>query len=108
MGWGRTLFLGNIGNRLDIEDCENDILRLKQNLRQTLGVKHNIDRSQDRDIAELQKENNELKLYLAAVIRLLVAKNVITAEEITKLVQAVDVEDGTADGRMDGPVGGRA
>jgi len=104
MGWGRTLFLGNIGNRLDIEDCENDILRLKQNLRQTLGVKHNIDRSQDRDIAELRRENDELKLYLAAVIRLLVARNVITVEEITKLVQAVDVEDGSVDGRMNGPV----
>jgi hypothetical protein len=104
MGWGRTLFLGDIGNRLDIEDCEGDIRRLKENLQQTLGVKHNIDRSQDHDIAELRRENDELKLYLAAVIRLLVARNVITAEEITKLVQAIDVGDGTADGRMNGPV----
>lgn len=104
MGWGRTLFLGDIGNRLDIEDCENDIRRLKQNLQQTLNVKHSIDRSQDRDITELQKENDELKLYLAALIRLLIARNVITVEEITKLVQAVDVEDGSADGRMNGPV----
>ena len=28
MGWGRTLLLGDIGNRLDIEDTERDIAHL--------------------------------------------------------------------------------
>ena len=32
MGWGRTLFLGDIGNRLDIGDCENEVARLRRNL----------------------------------------------------------------------------
>jgi hypothetical protein len=27
MGWGRTLLLGDIGNRLDIEDTEQDIAK---------------------------------------------------------------------------------
>jgi hypothetical protein len=100
MGWGRTLFLGDIGNRLDIEDCENDIRRLKQ----SLGSQGSVDRSQDREIARLQDENSELKLYLAAVIRLLMAKGVVEADEITKLVRAIDREDGSADGRMSGPL----
>ena len=30
MGWGRTFLLGNIGNRLDIEDTERDIAGLKR------------------------------------------------------------------------------
>jgi hypothetical protein len=32
MGWGRTLLLGDIGNRLDIEDTERDIERLKREI----------------------------------------------------------------------------
>ena len=32
MGWGRTLFLGDIGNRMDIEDTERDIQQLKYKL----------------------------------------------------------------------------
>ncbi len=100
MGWGRTLFLGDIGNRLDIEDCENEIQRLKRQL----GSQGSVDRSQDREITRLQAENNELKLYLAAMIRLLISKDVINADEITKLVWAIDREDGAVDGRMDGPI----
>ena len=36
MGWGRTLFLGDIGNRLDIEDTERDIGSLKREHTTTL------------------------------------------------------------------------
>src|SRR4029450_13939061 len=32
MGWGRTLLLGDIGNRLDIENTERDIASLKQEI----------------------------------------------------------------------------
>jgi len=100
MGWGRTLFLGDIGNRLDIEDCEGEIRRL----RESLAFQGSIDRSQDGEIGRLKNENDELKLYLAALIRLLVAKNVIAGDEIAKVVQAIDMEDGAADGRMAGPI----
>ncbi len=30
MGWIRTILLGDIGNRLDIEDSEQEIERLKK------------------------------------------------------------------------------
>ena len=42
MGWGRTLFLGDIGNRLDIEDTERDIHGLR---RQLTSAKTNVIRS---------------------------------------------------------------
>ena len=100
MGWGRTLFLGDIGNRLDIGDCENEIARLRRNL----GAQSTIDRSQDEQIQDLRADNDELKLYLAALIRLLTSKNVISTGEITSLVEAIDAEDGSIDGRAAGPI----
>ncbi len=78
MGWGRTLLLGDVGNRLDIGDCENEI----RNLKRGLGKSYNKDLSQDEKIQALQKENGELKLYVAALARILVAKNVVTREEL--------------------------
>ena len=100
MGWGRTLFLGDIGNRLDIGDCENEVARLRRNLDTQSGV----DRSQDEQIRDLRGDNDELKLYLAALIRLLTSKNVISTGEITGLVEAIDAEDGSIDGRVAGPI----
>lgn len=100
MGWGRTLFLGDIGNRLDIGDCENEIARLRRRLK----AQSTIDRSQDQQMQALRADNDELKLYLAALIRLLTSKNVISASEITKLVEAIDAEDGSIDGRAAGPI----
>lgn len=98
MGWGRTLLLGDIGNRLDIEDTERDIACLRQEI---VGSLHK-DLSQDRQIERLVAENAELKLYLAAAIRLLKSKGIITAEELKAMVNAVDGEDGKVDGRLAG------
>ncbi|MBC2602490.1 hypothetical protein [Puniceicoccus vermicola] len=61
MGWGRTLFLGDVGNRLDIQDTERDIDSLKREIR---GSFHK-DLSQDQKIEKLIAENAEMKLYLA-------------------------------------------
>ena len=56
MGWGRTLLLGDIGNRLDIEDCERSISAL----RDTFTDQSKVDRSQDEEIRELRREVDEL------------------------------------------------
>ncbi|MCX7428400.1 MAG: hypothetical protein NTW96_22570 [Planctomycetia bacterium] len=97
MGWGRTLLLGDIGNRLDIADTERDVERLKQEISQAFRV----DMSQDEKIEALVRENGELKLYLASLIRLLVAKGSVSEAELQAMVAAVDAEDGKADGRYD-------
>ncbi|MFH1417979.1 MAG: hypothetical protein ABII12_06810 [Planctomycetota bacterium] len=86
MGWGRTLLLGDIGNRLDIADTERDIGALKQEL----GRKRQLDQSQDQAIRVLQKENEELKLYLASLLRLLVSKQVLSREELSSFVRLID------------------
>lgn len=47
---------------------------------------------------------DELRLHLAVLVRAVVAKGVLTREEVRALVEAVDAEDGTLDGRHEGPV----
>ena len=100
MGWGRTLLLGDIGNRLDIADTEREIAQLKREINVTLG----IEMSQNEKIDALLSENAELKLYIASLIRLLKAKGVISTAELTKVVNTIDAEDGTADGKNTGSI----
>ena len=100
MGWGRTLLLGDMGNRLDISDCEEDIRTLKQSLMEM----HQEGQAIDGDLHAVQMENNHLKLYIAAIIRLLISKNVLTKEEIKSMVDIIDAEDGAMDGKARGDV----
>ena len=100
MGWGRTFLLGDIGNRLDINDCEEDIRVLKQSLMEMYQEEHEV----DAELRAVQMENNQLKLYLAAVIRLLTNKGVIAREDIQKMVDIIDAEDGAIDGKARGNV----
>lgn len=100
MGWGRTLLLGDIGNRMDIADTEDEIRRIKREL----GGGYNKDLSQDRKIKALQKENMELKLYLSSLIRIMVNKDMLTHDELNKMVGLIDAEDGTVDGEHQGPI----
>jgi len=100
MGWGRTLLLGDIGNRLDIEDTENDIAHLKHQL----ATAFHKDMTQDQKLDALVNENAELKLYLASLIRLLLTKNLLAREELETMVATLDAEDGHADGRHQSPI----
>ena len=100
MGWGRTLLLGDIGNRLDIADTERNL----EDFRRELAGSYQKDLSQDETIRKLVRENAELKLYLAALMRLLIKKGAISKEELEAVVTAVDAEDGTVDGGFTGKV----
>jgi hypothetical protein len=86
MGWGRTLLLGDIGNRLDIGDTERDIsdlsARLAENTRE--------DATQDDRLVALEEDNRDLKLCVAALARVLVARGVIDADDLTCLAGVID------------------
>lgn len=88
MGWGRMLLLGNVGQQLDIGDLTNEIVGMQNSVTENLQV----DREQGRSIELLHRENQELKLYLATLIRLLVAKGVIKPEEVETTVRAIETE----------------
>ncbi len=100
MGWGRTFFLGDVGNRLDISDCEQDIRVLKESLMELYQEEHEV----DAELRAVQMENNQLKLYLAAVIRLLTSKGIFSKEDIQKMVDIIDAEDGAMDDKARGDV----
>jgi hypothetical protein len=86
MGWGRMMLLGNVGQQLDIHDLENAIGQMQSDVART----QNLDRTQEQSIDELTREVHELKLYLATLVRLLVAKGVIRQEEVDTAVQAIE------------------
>jgi hypothetical protein len=72
---------------------------------QAIGaIRRNLHRSVD-----LNGQVAELRLYIAVLIRLLIGRNALTAEEFAKVAAIVDGFDGLVDGRFDGqltPSGG--
>jgi hypothetical protein len=98
MGWARTLLLGDIGNRLDIEDTERAIA----NLRREIAGGFQKDMTQDEMIRKLFAENAELKLLLTALMRVFIQKGSITKDELERVIEAVDAEDGSVDGQFNG------
>lgn len=96
MGWGRTFLLGDIGNRLDISDCEEDIRVLKESLMDL----HDEEQSIDAELLGVRRENDHLKLYLAAITRLLISKGMLSKDEIERMVNIIDAEDGAMDDKV--------
>jgi hypothetical protein len=86
MGWGRMLLLGNVGQQLDIGDLDHTVDQMRAAFRQNQIE----DREQAQSIEQLQQENHDLKLYLATLMRLLVAKGVLKQEEVDSAVQAIE------------------
>ena len=86
MGWMRTLFQGDLGQNLEIE-------ALRERLDQMRDEGTPAARTQKRQIEALQEEVHELKLRLGVLIKLLVAKNLLTAQEIASMIAALEPED---------------
>lgn len=82
------MLLGNVGQQLDIGELEGALTEMQSAFQEN----QQTDLGQARNIAQLQRENHDLKLYLATLIRLLVSKGVIQAEEVEAIVQAVDTD----------------
>ncbi|HTW95607.1 MAG TPA: hypothetical protein VMD30_12470 [Tepidisphaeraceae bacterium] len=86
MGWGRTLLLGDIGAQLNIDDVERDVQSVKDYLQNQQTTAATVE---DR-LTHLQQENHDLKIYLATLVRLLVSKNVLSNDEVSRFVNLVD------------------
>ena len=98
MGWGRWLLFGDLGQQLDLAEQKAELDRLKQELLS----KQDSSGPMEQRFQQLQRDNDELKLYLAATLRLMAAKGLATADEIKAMVAAVDREDGPEDKRFSG------
>ncbi len=82
------LLLGNVGQQLDIGDLSNQIAGMDR----AVMNNESVDREQGEQIERLERENRELKLYLATMIRLLVAKGVLKPEEVEATVKAIETK----------------
>ena len=80
--------MGNVGQQLDIDDLNNEIAGMQSTVAENLQV----DREQGRSIGLLHRENQELKWYLATLIRLLVAMGVLQQKEVETTVRAIETE----------------
>ncbi|MDD5701417.1 MAG: hypothetical protein PHU23_05130 [Dehalococcoidales bacterium] len=101
MGWGRMLLLGNWGQQMDIEDQRMEIEEMRQQLAAGAG---SGDTTLKNRVAQLERENGELRLYLSSLIRYLGHKGVLLQDEFRKLVETIDMEDGNTDGGYNGKI----
>jgi hypothetical protein len=100
MGWGRYFFLGDLGQQFDLEDQRSEIENLRSKMSQNRFLANNVDNA----IEHLQAENDELRLYLTAIVRLLISKGIVADEEMRRVVDAIDAEDGARDGKYKGRI----
>ena len=80
------LLLGNVGQQMDIDELTDYLNKAVAEMNQN----QTLDRQQSAEIARLKAENQELKLYVLGLIRLLSAKKVISEAEVNQLVIAID------------------
>jgi hypothetical protein len=97
--FGQWLVQQVSGNGSDIDRGREVLARMRDERVQSHAQLPKVN-----DLSALQAENDELKLYLAAVVRLLVHKRVCTAEEIIQLVEYLDAADGSVDHKMQGSI----
>jgi hypothetical protein len=100
MGWGRQILLDDIGHQHNLAELIAQLDMLRRRLHKTaMGQVSVTD-----ELLRLTVENNELKLYVSTIFRLLLDKGTVGREELEALVRVIDREDGVEDGRRDGPV----
>jgi hypothetical protein len=85
MGWMRTLFQGDVGQNLEIEELQDRLDQMRDEMP--------VARTQAQQIQALQDETHKLKVRLAVLMKLLVAKNVLTAQEIASMIAVLEPED---------------
>lgn len=83
MGWMRTIFLGDIGNRLDIGDTEESISLL----RRRIHLSDDRDAGQDAAIRELESEIDELRLLIVRLVGILERENLVTEADLRSLAE---------------------
>jgi hypothetical protein len=82
-----------MGSYFAIQDLQDDVNWLRMQTRRRLALKGN--RS---EVEHLQDEIDHLRLYVATLFRILIAKQIMAPEDVRKLLVAIDAEDGQVDG----------
>jgi hypothetical protein len=98
VGWASWAFLA------EHEDQIADQGERIRNLKKKLAEEARAIEATEASMIKLQVENDQLKLYLAAVVRILIDKGLTSRQDIKRLVELIDGEQGTADGRLKGDI----
>lgn len=96
MGWISTILLGDIGNRLDIEATEHDIVKLRKAQQNTTNKLY----QKEQEVQALQEQLARHELAIQSLTRFLIEKGSIDKAELEAFIQKVDAEDGTVDGMV--------
>ena len=84
--WPRSFLLGDFGQAEAIEDARADVERLRGRLHRQA----NADRDQDRRIAELEADVDELRVIVAELTRLLVRGGSLSEDAVSRLVSVLE------------------
>jgi len=71
---------------------------------QALGRQHRTVQELDEKLEQLLGENAELRLYVAALVKLMIDKKVLSEKDVVACMEELDRSDGLADGAYDGPL----
>lgn len=82
----------------------DELKRLRMDVLAASGTPELRLQALERHATFLEGENAALKLHVAALLRVLVAKQVVAAAELREAVHQVDAEDGQHDGRYHLPI----
>ena len=86
MGWGRFFLLGDLGQQLDLSDQRRELdklrLQIRSRRRAALGI--------EQQVSELQSDADELRLFLAATVRLLVSKGIVAEQDLARMRDEIE------------------
>jgi hypothetical protein len=86
MGWMRFLFLGDIGQQMDLDVQARQLRQLRE---QAATRRRAFERT-DHELDELREEHDQLRLAVAGLVRNLVAKGVLSRDEVGKIIHLVE------------------
>ncbi|MGD9720089.1 MAG: hypothetical protein AB7O59_02605 [Pirellulales bacterium] len=98
MGWAGWIF--EEGAKPSLPDRAEQLALLEERLR----AARNRDAAVTEELHRLTAENNELKLYVTAIFRLLLDKRLVHTDELDRVIRQIDLEDGVEDHQLR-PVG---
>ena len=78
MGWMRYFLLGTYGQQLDIQELQEQVDRMR--------TERDLENWNSRSKADLAEEVLQLQIRLGILVRLLIQKGVVSAEEYAKLI----------------------
>jgi hypothetical protein len=78
--------MGDLGQNLEIQNIQERLDEMRE-------AKAHAAVTQEKQIEALREEVHELRVRLAVLMKLLVSKNVLTAQEIASMIAALEPED---------------